>query len=171
MIVIIPHQDLIMDGILVMNYKRYKQFKMNFGKKIDLSRIIPTIIASIATAYLIGSMIFFVNMSAFSRTYENQANDFNNELIALKIDLKNTNKNQFRLDTVGNYKFNLINIRINDINNTNSTEHVSIIKELKQFKYIVLKGNDKLLKELKTIQNYELLSEKKAKNVYNKGFN
>jgi hypothetical protein len=115
---------------------------MNFG--VDFKeKIINSVLITLISVYIIGSILFFVDVKSIIIDYNN---------VKLENDTKFNNLSKKDIELTSNFK--IFNNEIEKIKNINNEQYTKISDELKSFEFVVLKSNDKLLKELEKIRKF-----------------
>ncbi len=120
---------------------------MSFGVKW-YEKLISSIIVIVVAAYLIGSIVFFIDMKTLSSDYIKDNKTYKTELINIKRDI-------IKNDSINTEKNKALNYRFDVYSDSNANQHKEMNEELKRFEYVMLKGNKKLMIELKELRKIQ----------------
>jgi len=111
-------------------------------------KLISAVLVALITGYIFGSILFFIDMKTLSNDYIKDNKTYKTELIKIKKDIVNN-------DSLYSEKNKAINYRFDIYSDKNSIQHKKLGEELKRFEYVVLKGNQKMLKELQELRKIQ----------------
>jgi hypothetical protein len=120
---------------------------MSFGVKW-WEKLVSAILVIIVSGYILGSILFFIDMKSMSKIYIEDNKTYKTELINIKTDLN-------RIDSMNKEKNKAMNYRFDAFNDSNAEQHKDLNTELKRFEYVVLKGNKEMMRELKELRKIQ----------------